>query len=101
MKNLLIKKKKIILEQLKDDKKNPNILEKIVNGKLSKVISENSLMEQKWVLDPDLSVKSAITNYAKDKNIKFEINKFLRIRVGEGIVLSKSDFKEEVQNLAK
>ncbi|MAW01725.1 MAG: translation elongation factor Ts [Candidatus Pelagibacter sp.] len=95
------KEKKIILEQLKDDKKNPNILEKIVNGKLSKVISENSLMEQKWVLDPDLSVKSAITNYAKDKNIKFEINKFLRIRVGEGIVLSKSDFKEEVQNLAK
>ena len=95
------REKKIILEQLKNEKKNLNILEKIVNGKLNKVISENTLMEQKWVLDPDLSVKSAIENYIKDTNIKFEINKFLRIKVGEGIILSKTDFKEEVQNLAK
>ena len=95
------REKKIILEQSKNEKNNLNILEKIVNGKLNKVISENTLMEQKWVLDPDLSVKSAIENYIKDKNIKFEINKFLRIKVGEGIILSKTDFKEEVQNLAK
>ena len=95
------REKKIILEQLKDDKKNPNILEKIVDGKLNKVISDNTLMEQKWVLNPDFNVKLAIEEYMKEKRIKFEINKFLRVKVGEGIILSKTDFKEEVQNLAK
>ena len=58
-------------------------------------------MEQKWVLNPDFNVKLAIEEYMKEKRIKFEINKFLRVKVGEGIILSKTDFKEEVQNLAK
>ncbi len=99
--NFIENEKKIIIEQLKDDKKPPDILKKIIDGKISKIISENSLLKQKWVIDPDVNVEKAIDNFSKSHNIQFKITNFKRLKVGEGIVINKSDFKEEVKNLTK
>tara|TARA_X000000950_G_scaffold263200_1_gene335213 strand:- start:36 stop:938 length:903 start_codon:yes stop_codon:yes gene_type:complete len=95
------KEKKIIEEQIEKNGKKPEILEKIIKGKLTKVISENTLMNQKWVIDQELTVNRAIENFNKDKSDNFEILDFYRLKVGEGIELQKIDFREEVKSLTK
>ena len=95
------KERRIIEEQIDKNGKKPEILEKIVKGKLNKVISENTLLNQKWVIDQDLTVKQAITNFNKEKSDIFEILDFFKFKVGEGIQVKKIDFSEEVKSLTK
>ena len=95
------KEKKIIEEQIEKNGKKTEILEKIIKGKLTKVISENTLMNQKWVIDQELTVNQAIENFNKDKSDNFEVLDFYRLKVGEGIELQKIDFREEVKSLTK
>lgn len=97
--SFLEKEKKIILEQLDKEGKKPEILEKIVNGKLNKVISENTLLKQSWVIDQDLTVEKAIAKHNKENSDDFQIISFVRFKVGEGIEIKKVDFSEEVKSL--
>ena len=99
--NFIEKERKIIIEQLKDEKKPSDILKKIIDGKISKTISENTLLKQKWVIDQDITVEKAIESFSKSHKIQFKIINFKRLKVGEGIVINKSNFNEEVKNLAQ
>ena len=96
----LEKEKKIIQEQLEKEGKKPEILEKIVSGKLNKVISENTLLKQGFVVDQDQSVEKAINQHNKENSDQFEILNFIRFKVGEGVEVTKVDFSEEVKSLA-
>ncbi len=100
-KEFIEKEKKIIEEQTEKRGKKPEILEKIINGKLTKVISENTLLNQKWVIDQEITVKKAIENYNKDNSDNLVILDFFRFKVGEGIEIQKIDFSEEVKSLTK
>ncbi|MEL0242373.1 MAG: translation elongation factor Ts [Pelagibacteraceae bacterium] len=100
-KNFIEKEKKIIEEQLDKKEKKPEILEKIISGKLNKAISENTLLNQSWVIDQDLTVKKAIEKFNKDNDDNFEIIDFHKFKVGEGIEIKKMDFSEEVKSLTK
>ncbi len=82
-KNLLIKEKEIITEELKNSGKDSKIAEKIAQGKLNKFISENTLLNQEWIIEPKKKVKDIIEEvFGKDKIM---IKKFVRFKVGEGI----------------
>jgi len=100
-KNFLESEKKIIQEQLDKEGKKPEIIEKIMNGKLNKVISENTLLGQNWVVDQDVTVKKAIDNFNQEFSDHFEIISFYKYKVGEGIEIKKTDFSEEVKSLSK
>jgi len=100
-KNFLESEKKIIEEQLSKEGKKPEIIEKIMTGKLNKVISENTLLGQSWVVDQDITVKKAIDKFNKDNADNFEIISYYKFKVGEGIEVKKTDFSEEVKSLAK
>ena len=100
-KNFLESEKKIIEEQLSKEGKKPEIIEKIMTGKLNKVISENTLLGQRWVVDQDITVKKAIDKFNKDNSDNFEIISYYKFKVGEGIEVKKTDFSEEVKSLAK
>ena len=81
--SVIAKEREIFISQMVDQKKPKEILEKIAEGKLNKFYSEACLDNQLFVCDPNgkASVKDALK--AIDKDI--EINKFVRIQVGEGI----------------
>lgn len=80
---ILKKEKEIIIEELKNSGKDTKIVEKITLGKLNKFISENTLLNQEWILEPKKRVKDILKAVAgKDK---IEIKKFIRFKVGEGI----------------
>jgi len=95
------KEKAIIKEQLINEGKKIDMIDKIIIGKINKVIQENSLLNQKWVMNPDLSVRKAIEEFKKVNNTNFVIKKFIRFKVGEGLEAKKDDFANEVATLSK
>ena len=81
--NLLKKEKEIITEELKNSGKDSMIIDKIATGKLNKFISENTLLNQEWIMEPKKKVKDIIKSVeGKDK---IRIKSFVRFKVGEGI----------------
>jgi elongation factor Ts len=81
--NILKKEKEIITEELKNSGKDTKIIDKIAMGKLNKFISDNTLLNQAWIMDPKKQVKDIIKeNEGKEK---IEIKSFIRFKVGEGV----------------
>jgi len=59
--NLIAKEREIYLEQVRNQNKPANIMERIVDGKLDKFFQENCLMEQAFVKDPQKTIKDYLT----------------------------------------
>lgn len=79
-------------EQAKNEGKPEHIVEKIVEGRLNKWLSEISLVDQSYVKNGDITVKQYLDN--NDAKIK----SFIRTEVGEGIEKREEDFAEEVKS---
>ncbi len=71
----------IIKAELVNSGKNKEIIDKISQGKINKFISENTLMDQLWIMDPDKKVKEVL----KSINNNLKVVDFIRFKVGEGI----------------
>ena len=99
--NFINKEKEILKEELKNQGKDNAMIDKILVGKIKKVISDNTLLGQKWIHNQDLTVDQAIKEFEKSKNITLTISKFIRYKVGEGIEVKKTDFNQEVQSLVE
>ena len=81
--NIIQKEKEIITEQLKSTGKDSKVVDKIILGKLNKFISDNTLLNQEWIMDSKKKVKDVIREVGgKDK---IDIKNFFRFKVGEGI----------------
>ena len=74
--------KEIIKKQLKDSGKPDNILDKMMNGKLKKFYEENTLLRQKFVIDPTITVDQYIKQISEINNCKVEIKQFIRYEIG-------------------
>jgi elongation factor Ts len=81
--DLLNKEKEIIIEELKNSGKDSKIIDKIAAGKLNKFVSDNTLLNQEWIMEPKKKVKDILREISPDGMIKIE--KFIRFKVGEGI----------------
>lgn len=93
------KEKNIILAQIKEDPKNANkpenILEKMVGGKINKFFEQNCLLQQEFVKDADFKVEA----YLASKGVK--LVDFIRFEKGEGIEKKVDNFAEEVASMIK
>ena len=85
------KEKEIIKAQPDMAGKPENIIEKMMGGRISKFLSENSLVEQPFVKNPDLKVG------ALAKQADATVSSFVRFEVGEGIEKEEVDFAAEVR----
>ena len=81
--NILKKEKDIITEELKNTGKDSKIIDKIAMGKLNKFISDNTLLNQEWIMEPKKKVREVIKENSNNEEI--QINKFVRFKVGEGL----------------
>lgn len=91
----IAKEKEIFAEQAKASGKPANIIEKMVEGRVSKYINEVTLVGQPFVKDPDTTVEKLL----KSKNAK--VVRFARFEVGEGIDRGAKDFAAEVMAQVK
>ncbi|KZY47040.1 MULTISPECIES: translation elongation factor Ts [unclassified Oleiphilus] len=86
----LNKEKDIIKAQPDMEGKPDAIVEKMMGGRIKKFLKENSLVEQPFVKNPEVTVGQL----AKDGGA--EVVSFVRIEVGEGIEVEEADFAAEV-----
>ena len=92
---VLEREKTIYLVQAEESGKPQEIMEKMIEGKLNRFLSEVSLMSQGFVKDPDTSIQKLLeANNAK-------IESFSRLKVGEGIEVSTKSFADEVAEQLK
>ena len=82
-KNILDKELEIIKEELANSGKKPEMIEKISRGKIKKFISDNTLLNQIWILDTKKKVGEIIKEHSEKNEIK--VLDFVRFKVGEGI----------------
>ena len=82
-KEILDKELEIIKEELKNSGKKSEMIEKISKGKIKKFISDNTLLDQIWIMDTKKKVSQVIKEYSDGSEIK--VLDFVRYKVGEGI----------------
>ncbi|MGY0619986.1 translation elongation factor Ts [Lysobacter sp. A378] len=92
--DFIAKEKEIALAQVKDTGKPPEILEKMISGKVAKTVNELCLTGQAYVLDTNQSVEQTL------KAAGAEVVSFARLAVGEGIEKQADDFHAEVMKQA-
>ena len=84
------KEKEIFAAQAQESGKPAEIVEKMIGGRIKKFLAENSLLEQAFVKDPDVTVGKLVSAAGA------EIVAFTRYEVGEGIEKAETDFAAEV-----
>lgn len=75
--------KDIIREQFKDSNKPPEIVDKIVQGKLVKFYQETCLLDQAYIKDDKMSVKELITSFIAKFGENIIVRRFARFELGK------------------
>ena len=78
-KAIIEKEIEIIKAELLNSGKPADMVEKIAKGKINKFISDNTLINQVWIMDP----KKKVSDILKENNI--QIVDYIRYKVGEGV----------------
>ncbi|WP_282151210.1 translation elongation factor Ts [Ruegeria atlantica] len=84
------KEKQVQMDIARESGKPEQVIEKMIVGRMKKFVAESTLLNQSFVVNPDLTVEAAA------KEAGATITGFVRLEVGEGIVVEKEDFAAEV-----
>ena len=93
--DLVSREKRIFLEQASSSGKPPEIIEKMVEGRMKKFFKEITLLGQSFIKDPDISIRDLL-----DKS-EAKVQSFIRYEVGEGIEKKEENFADEVMKQIK
>ena len=75
--------KNIIKEQLKESGKPDDIVEKMLSGKMNKFFEEVVLLNQKYVIDPSVTIAKLLEDTGNANSSKISINSFIRYELGQ------------------
>jgi elongation factor Ts len=92
---VLDKEREILVEQTKAEKKPPDIIAKMVEGRLRKYLAEITLVGQPFVKDPETTVEKLL------KQAGAKVIRFVRYEVGAGIEKKQDDFVKDVMDQVK
>jgi len=79
---VLEQEKEIYRKQLAEEGKPENIIDRIIEGKLSKFYEQTCLMEQGFIKDPDIKIKELITNHIAKLGENIRVRRFVRMEIG-------------------
>ncbi len=88
--------KKIMTQQVLNEGKKPEMVEKIVEGKIKKEVKEICLLQQKFVKNSEQTVAQYVEETAKSLGKDIQVVSMVRYEVGEGIEKKEECFLEEV-----
>jgi elongation factor Ts len=101
--DVLDKEREIALEQARTDPKNAGkpqqVLDKIIEGRLSKFYQEACLMEQPFVKDQNQTVGQLVTSMVSKTGENIKVRRFVRFKMGEGLEKRVSDIGADVRDL--
>ena len=89
---------RLIMMKMEDVVSKPeNIREKIIQGRLSKVVNEKALLKQPFIKDPSKTVEQLIKEATAEIGEKISVRRFIKYNLGEGIEKKEEDFAAEVE----
>ncbi|MBE1294869.1 MAG: elongation factor Ts [Rhodobacteraceae bacterium] len=89
------KEKQVQMDIARESGKPEQVIEKMIVGRMKKFVAESTLLNQQFVVNPDLTVEAAA------KEAGATVTGFVRVEVGEGIEVEKEDFAAEVAKAAQ
>jgi elongation factor Ts len=98
---LVARERAIYAEQARTSGKPDTIVDKIVDGRMRKFHEEVVLLEQPFVIDPDLKVRDAIDRLAETLGSSIAVTDFVRFALGEGLAPKPSNLADEVAELTR
>ena len=93
------KERAILVEKAKEQGRPDNMIDKIVDGQISKFQREVVLLEQPFVMNPDQTIKALIADSGKELGAEIKMTGFVRLALGEGVEKKESDFAAEVASM--
>ena len=93
--SIVEKERQVQIDIARESGKPEAVIEKMIEGRMKKYMAEVTLVNQQFVVNPDVTVGQA----AKDAGV--EITGYVRLEVGEGIEVVKEDFAAEVAKAAQ
>lgn len=92
----LERERAVLRDQAEGSGKPPEIIEKMVEGRLRKFYEEVVLLNQTFVIDGESKISAVVEQAAKDLGTAVEVTGIERFELGEGIEREESDFASEV-----
>ena len=81
--DIIEKEKSFFKEQLLKEKKPPQIVEKIAEGKMSKYFKQTCLLEQTFIKDEKITIKEHIAHHISKLGENISVQRFAHFKVGE------------------
>ena len=101
--SVIEEEKAILMAQIANDpanaKKPPQIIEKMVTGRISKFYDNNCLLDMAYVKDDDMKVGQYVDATAKELGGAIAVTGFYRFEKGEGIQKREENFADEIAKL--
>lgn len=93
--------KEILRVQALNEGKKPEIVEKMIEGRVNKFYKEICLLDQDYVKNPDITITQLLNEAVLTIGEKITIRRFARFEMGEGLQKRQDNFVEEVMNQTK
>lgn len=94
--DIIEKEKEILRAQALNEGKPEKIVDKMVEGRISKYYEENCLLEQDFIKDPDKTIEQLLNEKISTIGENITIRRFVRFELGEGLEKKQDNFVEEV-----
>jgi elongation factor Ts len=94
------REREVLLAKAKESGKPEQVVQKMVDGQITKWMKEICLLDQAWVKDADKTIEQLQQELISKIGENVKIRRFVRFELGEGLEKKKDDFAAEVAKQA-
>jgi elongation factor Ts len=94
------REREVLVAKAKETGKPDPVIQKMVDGQITKWLKEICLLDQSWVKDPDKTIDQVQQELIAKIGENIKIRRFVRFELGEGLEKKKDDFAAEVAKQA-
>src|SRR5689334_20280772 len=98
--DVVAKEREVLLAKAKESGKPEPVVQKMVDGQITKWMKEICLMDQAWVKDPEKTIDQVQQELIAKIGENIKVRRFVRFELGEGLEKKKDDFAAEVAKQA-
>jgi elongation factor Ts len=93
---VIAREREVLLAKAKETGKPEPVIQKMVDGQVSKWIKEICLLDQSFVKNPDKTINDLLQELIAKIGENMKVRRFVRFELGEGLEKKKNDFAAEV-----
>jgi elongation factor Ts len=93
---VIAREREVLLAKAKETGKPEPVIQKMVDGQISKWIKEICLLDQSFVKNPDKTINDLLQELIAKIGENMKVRRFVRFELGEGLEKKKNDFAAEV-----